>query len=139
MIQIQNLHVRYQTERGEVYAVRGIDIDVKPGQFFTLLGPSGCGKTTTLRSVAGLEKPFEGEIVVGDQPVLSCRLKIYVPPYKRDIGMVFQSYAIWPHMNVFENVAFPLREMKKRVSQTDIRSRVQIGRASCRERVYVLV
>jgi iron(III) transport system ATP-binding protein len=125
MIQIQNLHVRYQTERGEVYAVRGIDLDVKQGQFFTLLGPSGCGKTTTLRSVAGLERPFEGEIVVGDQPVLSCRRKIYVPPYKRDIGMVFQSYAIWPHMNVFENVAFPLRESKKRFSSDEIRTRVR--------------
>jgi iron(III) transport system ATP-binding protein len=125
MIQIQNLHVRYQTERGEVYAVRGIDLDVKPGQFFTLLGPSGCGKTTTLRSVAGLERPYEGEIVVGDQPVLSCRRKIYVPPYKRDIGMVFQSYAIWPHMNVFENVAFPLRESKKRFSGDEIRTRVR--------------
>jgi iron(III) transport system ATP-binding protein len=125
MIRIQNLHVRYQTERGEVYAVRGIDLDVKPGQFFTLLGPSGCGKTTTLRSVAGLERPYEGEIVVGDQLVLSCRDKITVPPYKRDIGMVFQSYAIWPHMNVFENVAFPLREMKQRFSAQEIRSRVR--------------
>jgi iron(III) transport system ATP-binding protein len=83
MIQIQNLHVRYQTESGEVYAVRGIDLDVKPGQFFTLLGPSGCGKTTTLRSVAGLERPYEGEIVVGDRLVLSCRKKILVPAYKR--------------------------------------------------------
>jgi iron(III) transport system ATP-binding protein len=125
MIQIKNLHVRYQTERGEVYAVRGIDLEVKPGQFFTLLGPSGCGKTTTLRSVAGLERPYEGEIVVGDQPVLSCRRKIYVPPYKRDIGMVFQSYAIWPHMNVFENVAFPLRERKQRLSAEEIRTRVR--------------
>ncbi len=125
MIQIKNLHVRYQTERGEVYAVRGIDLDVKQGQFFTLLGPSGCGKTTTLRSVAGLEKPYEGEISVGDQLVLSCRKKISIPPYKRDIGMVFQSYAIWPHLNVFENVAFPLRESKKRLSGDDIRTRVR--------------
>ncbi|HEY6199984.1 MAG TPA: ABC transporter ATP-binding protein [Candidatus Binatia bacterium] len=125
MIRIDDLHVRYQTERGEVYAVRGIDLDVKQGQFFTLLGPSGCGKTTTLRSVAGLEKPFRGEIVVGDQLVLSCRRNLVVPPYKRDIGMVFQSYAIWPHMNVFENVAFPLREMKKSLSGSDIRARVR--------------
>jgi iron(III) transport system ATP-binding protein len=125
VIRIENLHVRYQTERGEVYAVRGIDLDVKPGQFFTLLGPSGCGKTTTLRSVAGLERPYEGEIVVGDQVVLSCRKKISVPPYKRDIGMVFQSYAIWPHMNVFENVAFPLREMKRKFSALEIRRRVR--------------
>jgi iron(III) transport system ATP-binding protein len=125
VIQIENLHVRYATEHGEVYAVRGIDLDVKQGQFFTLLGPSGCGKTTTLRSVAGLEKPYQGEISVGDQLVLSCRRKIVVPPYRRDIGMVFQSYAIWPHMNVFENVAFPLREMKRRLSGGDIRTRVR--------------
>ena len=125
MIRIEDLHVRYQTERGEVYAVRGIDLDVKQGQFFTLLGPSGCGKTTTLRSVAGLEKPYQGEIVVGDQLVLSCRRNLVVPPYKRDIGMVFQSYAIWPHLNVFENVAFPLREMKKSLSGNDIRARVR--------------
>jgi iron(III) transport system ATP-binding protein len=125
MIQIHNLHVRYQTERGEVYAVRGIELDVKPGQFFTLLGPSGCGKTTTLRSVAGLEKPYEGEIVVGDQLVFSSRKRISIPPYKRDIGMVFQSYAIWPHMNVFENVAFPLREMRQRLSGDEIRTRVR--------------
>jgi iron(III) transport system ATP-binding protein len=125
VIRIENLHVRYQTERGEVHAVRGIDLDVKPGQFFTLLGPSGCGKTTTLRSVAGLEKPHEGEILVGDQLVLSSLKKISVPPYKRDIGMVFQSYAIWPHMNVFENVAFPLRESKRRLSAAEIRTRVR--------------
>ncbi len=125
MIRIEDLHVRYQTERGEVYAVRGIDLDVKQGQFFTLLGPSGCGKTTTLRSVAGLEKPFRGEILVGDQLVLSCRRNLVVPPYKRDIGMVFQSYAIWPHLNVFENVAFPLREMKRSLSRDEIRARVR--------------
>ena len=125
MIRIENLHVRYQTERGEVYAVRGINLDVKPGQFFTLLGPSGCGKTTTLRSVAGLERPYEGEIAVGDQLVFSSRKKISIPPYKRDIGMVFQSYAIWPHMNVFENVAFPLHEMRQRLSGDEIRTRVR--------------
>ncbi|OGQ80268.1 MAG: hypothetical protein A3F90_10505 [Deltaproteobacteria bacterium RIFCSPLOWO2_12_FULL_60_19] len=125
MIRIEQLHVRYRTERGEVYAVRGIDLNVKQGQFFTLLGPSGCGKTTTLRSVAGLEKPTAGEIYVGDEIVFSSVKGLSVPPYKRDIGMVFQSYAIWPHLNVFENVAFPLREMKKRVAQDEIRSRVR--------------
>ncbi|HEY3306346.1 MAG TPA: ABC transporter ATP-binding protein [Candidatus Binatia bacterium] len=125
MIRIENLHVRYHTERGEVHAVQGIDLDVKPGQFFTLLGPSGCGKTTTLRSVAGLETPQQGEITVGDQLVFSSRKKISIPPYKRDIGMVFQSYAIWPHMNVFENVAFPLREMRQRLSGDEMRTRVR--------------
>lgn len=124
MIKIQNLHVHYQTDRGRVHAVRGIDLEVHQSQFYTLLGPSGCGKTTTLRSVAGLETPDEGEIYVGDDLVFSSSRKVAVPPYRRDIGMVFQSYAIWPHLNVFENVAFPLREMKSRFSQEKIRTKV---------------
>jgi len=124
MIKIRNLHVRYQTDQGSVHAVRGIDLEVQQGQFHTLLGPSGCGKTTTLRSVAGLETPEKGEIYIGDDLVFSTSPKIIVPPYKRDIGMVFQSYAIWPHMTVFENVAFPLREMKQRFSRQLIEQKV---------------
>jgi len=125
MIRIHDLHVFYQTDRGRVHAVRGIDLDIAQGQFFTLLGPSGCGKTTTLRSVAGLEAPESGEIFVGDALVYSSAAKTFVPPYDRDIGMVFQSYAIWPHLNVFENVAFPLREMKRKFSQQQIRDKVE--------------
>jgi iron(III) transport system ATP-binding protein len=125
MIKVQNLHVYYQSEHGQVHAVRGIDLDIKQGQFFTLLGPSGCGKTTTLRSVAGLETPQQGEIFVGDVRVFSSTARTVVPPYERDIGMVFQSYAIWPHMNVFENVAFPLREMKRKLSQRELRDKVE--------------
>ncbi|MBI2211921.1 MAG: ABC transporter ATP-binding protein [Deltaproteobacteria bacterium] len=125
MIRIENLQVRYSTERGEVQAVRGISLEVRQGQFYTLLGPSGCGKTTTLRSVAGLETPHEGEISIGDDLVFSSRRGISLPPYRRDIGMVFQSYAIWPHLNVFENVAFPLREMKRRFSREEIRTKVR--------------
>jgi iron(III) transport system ATP-binding protein len=124
MIRIEKLHLRYRTERGEVHAVRGIALDVKQGQFYTLLGPSGCGKTTTLRSVAGLETPDEGEISIGDDLVFSSARKVFVPPYKRDIGMVFQSYAIWPHLTVFENVAFPLREMGRRFSKQELRQKV---------------
>jgi iron(III) transport system ATP-binding protein len=124
MIKIRNLHVYYQTDQGSVHAVRGIDLEVQQGQFHTLLGPSGCGKTTTLRSVAGLETPDQGEIFIGDDLVFSASPEIIVPPYKRDIGMVFQSYAIWPHLNVFENVAFPLREMKPRLSQPQIHKKV---------------
>jgi iron(III) transport system ATP-binding protein len=124
MIKIHNLHMYYQTERGRVHAVRGIELDIEQGEFFTLLGPSGCGKTTTLRAVAGLETPTEGEIFVGDDLVYSSAKKTFVPPYHRDIGMVFQSYAIWPHLNVFENVAFPLREMKRKLSEQELRSKV---------------
>lgn len=117
--------MRYRTDRGEVRAVRGISLEIKQGQFYTLLGPSGCGKTTTLRSVAGLESPQEGEISIGDDLVFSSYRGISIPPYKRDIGMVFQSYAIWPHLSVFDNVAFPLREMKRRRSRQEIRAKVE--------------
>ena len=125
MITIKGLHVRYKGEQGEVAAVRGIDLEVKQGQFYTLLGPSGCGKTTTLRCIAGLEQATEGEISIAGTVVYSSEKRISIPPYKRDIGMVFQSYAIWPHMNVFENVAFPLREMRGRFSRTEIVEKVK--------------
>jgi len=124
MIRIENLSVSYQSAAGEVQAVRGIDIDIAAGQFYTLLGPSGCGKTTTLRCLAGLEQPSAGTITIGGQVVFSSAQQVMVPAYKRDIGMVFQSYAIWPHMNVFENVAFPLREMRGRFSRKEIREKV---------------
>ena len=125
MITIKDLHVRYETDEGSVHAVRGISIEVKEGEFYTLLGPSGCGKTTTLRALAGLERPTSGEIAIDGEPVYSSSRGVHVPPYKRPIGMVFQSYAIWPHMNVFENVAFPLREMGRKVSREDMRRRVR--------------
>ncbi len=125
MITIKDLHVEYETDEGPVHAVRGIDITVNQGQFFTLLGPSGCGKTTTLRALAGLERPVDGEITIGGDLVFSAGRQVQVPAHKRDIGMVFQSYAIWPHMNVFENVAFPLREMRRRFSRAEIRDKVE--------------
>ena len=93
---------------GGVKAVDGVDFEVAQGQLFTLLGPSGCGKTTTLRCIAGLETPLRGEIYIHDTLVFSASKKVFVPSYKRDIGMVFQSYAVWPHMTVFQNVAYPL-------------------------------
>ncbi len=124
MIDIRNLHVHYQSSEGSVHAVRGINIKVEEGQFYTMLGPSGCGKTTTLRCLAGLERPSGGEIFINGEPVFSAERNVMVPAYKRDIGMVFQSYAIWPHMDVFENVAFPLREMKGRFSKKEIRDKV---------------
>ncbi len=113
-----------KTYAGGVQAVRGIDFEVAEGEFYTLLGPSGCGKTTTLRCVAGLEKPDQGEITIGDNKIFSSQENITVPGHKRDIGMVFQSYAIWPHMTVFNNVAFPLKHSKRKVSRSDLRDRV---------------
>jgi iron(III) transport system ATP-binding protein len=90
-------------------AVKDLSLDVLDGEILTLLGPSGCGKTTTLRMVAGLETPDAGDIFFGDQAVVMSSRQISLPPNKRNVGMVFQSYAIWPHMTVAENVAFPLK------------------------------
>src|ERR1043166_7198305 len=92
-----------------VAAVDRVSFSIDAGEIFTLLGPSGCGKTPTLRLVAGLEEPDAGEILVNGRPLATPRRGIFVAPDKRQMGMVFQSYAIWPHLTVFENVAFPLR------------------------------
>jgi ABC-type Fe3+/spermidine/putrescine transport system ATPase subunit len=94
---------------GSLRAVDRLSLDVRRGEILTLLGPSGCGKTTTLRTIIGLERCDEGEIVYDGRVLDSPRAHTFVPTHKRQMGMVFQSYAIWPHMNVFENVAYPLR------------------------------
>jgi iron(III) transport system ATP-binding protein len=117
-IQIQNLLKRF----GKVVAVDHIWLEIEKGEIITLLGPSGCGKTTTLRCIAGLERPDEGDVVIDGRPMFS---KGFVPPAKRGIGMVFQNYAVWPHMRVFDNVAYglklarlPKKEIRKRVQKT---------------------
>ena len=97
---------------GSTQAVRGVSFTVKSQKFVTLLGLSGCGKTTVLRCIAGIEEPDEGEISIGGEVVFSSANKIFVPPERRGIGMVFQSYAIWPHLTVFENIAYPLKIRK---------------------------
>jgi len=124
MIRIENLRMSYRSGGAPVPAIQDVSLDIEPGQFYTLLGPSGCGKTTTLRCVAGLEEPDSGEITVGDKLVFSSNQGAWVPPYRRNIGMVFQSYAIWPHMSVFENVAFPLKNDSTRVPREEMRKRV---------------
>ena len=103
-------------------AVRDLSLDIGNGEIVTLLGPSGCGKTTTLRMVAGLEVPDAGDIYFGERPVVMTSRRLCVAPDKRNVGMVFQSYAIWPHMTVAENVAFPLKARKFR--RSEIRERV---------------
>ena len=112
----------------EIRAVDDVSIEVKEGEMFTLLGPSGCGKTTTLRSIAGLERPDSGEIRVSDRLLFSAGKgrKFHLPTNQRQLGMVFQSYAIWPHMKVFDNVAFPLQVIPRdtRPSKDVIRERV---------------
>jgi len=94
---------------GSVTAVDRVTLEVAKGEFVTLLGPSGCGKTTTLRIIAGLEEADEGRVYIGGRLVSDPQAGIFVPPERRSVGMVFQSYAVWPHMTVFGNVAFPLR------------------------------
>src|SRR5437773_12489103 len=122
MLQVTMLRKTFTTERGAVRAVEDVSFTVEDGLFYTLLGPSGCGKTTTLRCVAGLERPEDGTIRI-DDAVLSGTGR-FVPTHRRDIGMVFQSYAIWPHMNVFENVAFPLRVSERPPSRDETRRMV---------------
>src|SRR5579862_9835190 len=125
MFAIENLQKSYPTSGGEVRAVDGISLTVETGKLTTLLGPSGCGKTTTLRCLAGLERPQSGRIVIANRTVFDSAKRIFVPASDRGIGMVFQSYAIWPHMTVFENVAFPLRVARaKKYSAAEIRDRV---------------
>ncbi len=94
---------------GAVVAVGNLNLEIEKGECFSLLGPSGCGKTTTLRMIAGFEDLDEGQISVGGKVFSSSFKKYYLPPEKRDFGMVFQAFAVWPHLNVFDNVAFPLQ------------------------------
>ena len=116
LIEIRNLLKRFKN----VVAVNHIQLDVNEGEILTLLGPSGCGKTTTLRCIAGLEKPEEGDIVIDGKPMLSDG---FVPPSKRGIGMVFQNYAVWPHMKVFSNIVYGLK--LQGIPKQSIRKRAQ--------------
>jgi ABC-type spermidine/putrescine transport systems, ATPase components len=108
-IRIRGLTRDYFSEGKRIRALDNVDLTIPANRIFTLLGPSGCGKTTLLRCIVGLETPDAGEIAIGDEIVWSTEKGIFVPPEKRGLGMVFQTYAIWPHMTVFENVAFPLK------------------------------
>jgi iron(III) transport system ATP-binding protein len=107
---------------GDVNVIAGLDLHVEAGKMLVLLGPSGCGKTTTMRCIAGLDTPSAGRIAIGDAVVFDAAAKINVPIDRRHVGMVFQSYAIWPHMTVFENVAFPLQIA--RAPRADVAERV---------------
>ena len=102
---------------GSVVALKAINLEIKEGEFITLLGPSGCGKTTTLRLIAGFNEPDQGQIFLGDEDITN------LPPQKREIGMVFQDYALFPHLTIKENIAFPLRE--RRTPKENIDSRVE--------------
>jgi len=119
-VEVKNLTKKF----GDVTAVDDVSFSMKEGSFLTLLGPSGCGKTTILRMIAGLETPTAGEISIGDRIVFSSEKGINLPARERKLGLVFQSYALWPHMTVFENIAYGLkvkkmksREIKKKVTE----------------------
>ena len=123
MISISGLHLTYRDAGTSHAALRGVSIEVAAGEFLALLGPSGCGKTTLLRCIAGLNKPDQGRISIGGETVYSSNDGIDVPVRRRDIGMVFQSYAIWPHMTVAQNASFPLRYRRSGMSAGEIRER----------------
>ncbi len=107
-IRLENITKRF----GKAIAVDNLSLTIKDGEFVSLLGPSGCGKTTTLRMIAGLETPTEGEIYIDDKCVFSSQKAIDVSPDKRDVGFLFQNYALWPHMTVYKNISFGLENMK---------------------------
>ena len=127
---------------GKVAAVNDVSFEVTKGEVLTLLGPSGCGKTTTLRMIAGFERPDTGEIEVENNFVVSVQKRVFLPPEKREMGMVFQSYAIWPHLDVFENVAYPLRV--RRIKGSLVREKVEsvlglVGLAGLEDRPAMLL
>jgi iron(III) transport system ATP-binding protein len=122
-IQIKSLSKDFFSEGKRIKALANVDLTIPANQIFTLLGPSGCGKTTLLRCIVGLETPDSGEIAIGEEIVWSEEKHIFVPPEKRGLSMVFQTYAIWPHMNVFDNVAYPLQTRKE--PKEDINRKVE--------------
>jgi len=132
MVRVNDLIKIFLAEGRTIRACNRVSFQVAAGEFFTLLGPSGCGKTTTLRCIAGLERPEGGEIELAGVLVFAGTGRVHVPPHRRDIGMVFQSYAIWPHMTVFENVAFPLQVGPRRVPAATVRERVRQTLAAVR-------
>ena len=114
---IENLTKKF----GDVVAVNNVSLTIEPRSFLTLLGPSGCGKTTLLRCISGLEDPDDGEIIIGDKLVYSRSKGISLPAGDRDLGLVFQNYALWPHMNVYKNITFALEIQKMTKEEMDIR------------------
>ncbi|MBI2210275.1 MAG: ABC transporter ATP-binding protein [Deltaproteobacteria bacterium] len=123
MVKIESLEKYFGEDKERVHVLKGVTLEIPEGSLYTFLGPSGCGKTTTLRCVAGLERPEGGKISIDGKAVFASGERVYVPTNKRPIGMVFQSYAIWPHMTVFENVAYPLTIQRR--PKSEIRQKVE--------------
>ncbi|MEW6519809.1 MAG: ABC transporter ATP-binding protein [Thermodesulfobacteriota bacterium] len=132
-IELSGVGKQFQTRKGRINALAEVDLTIEDGEFFILLGPSGCGKSTLLNLLAGLERPGSGEIRFDGKLVAAARGGAWVSPRKRDVAMVFQSYALYPHLSAFENIAFPLRVagMDRKEADTavrDIAATLQIGR-----------
>jgi len=137
MLKIHELTRNYVTRgREPVRALKSVSLTVEPGEIFSLLGPSGCGKTTMLQCIAGLETPDAGSIHIDNQAVFSSRDSVLTPANERGLGMVFQSYAIWPHMTVAENVAFPLQQRGQRFSRAEIEQKVSDALAMVKLQEY---
>ena len=124
MLRVTGLVKSYRDQESLVQAVKDVSLEPASGSFYTLLGPSGCGKSTTLRCIGGLEQPDAGRIELGGEVIYSSAEGVNVPSHRRGVGMVFQSYAIWPHMNVFDNVAFPLVHGRSRLPSKLVRDKV---------------
>ncbi|WFE30899.1 ABC transporter ATP-binding protein [Micromonospora sp. WMMD975] len=126
IVRVRDLSKRFRRADGaETKAVDNVSFDVARGEFLVLLGPSGCGKTTLLRMIAGLETPDAGTVEIDGQPVYDHSRRLVVPPEKRRISMIFQSYALWPHMTVAQNVAYPLENRARKLPRPEIAARVQ--------------
>ena len=123
-ISLKNLSKSFFTFRGQIDVLKSIDLQIEPGEFFVLLGPSGCGKSTMLNLIAGLEKPSSGELFFDDDLIANAAGK-FLGPFERDISMVFQSYALYPHMTVEQNIAFPLTNLPKVPSAEEISAKVK--------------
>ena len=146
-VSLRHVHKTYGSGAQSHHALRGVSLELADGEFVALLGPSGSGKTTLLRTIAGLEGIDGGEILIGADTVSRAQppARLHVPPENRQVSVVFQSHALWPHMTVHDNIAFPLRqgatpasEVGRRVSEALAAVELgdlEIGRASCRERV----
>jgi ABC-type sugar transport system ATPase subunit len=115
---------QFEAQSRDTFAVRDVNVQIEPGEFVTLLGPSGCGKSTTLHLIAGLEKPTDGQVLIGGRDVT------FLDPQQRDVALVFQSYALYPHLDVYDNIAFPLRLKKRGLNDAEIAARVKAAAAS---------
>ncbi|MFP4162854.1 MAG: ABC transporter ATP-binding protein [Chitinispirillaceae bacterium] len=124
-VRMKKVNKTFHTLRGKVNVLKSLDLTIEPGEFFVLLGPSGCGKSTTLNLIAGLEKPSGGSIQFSNHTVADSSKGLFMQPFERDVSFVFQSYALYPHMTIEQNIEFPLTNLKQKMSKNERRRRVR--------------